>query len=233
MPVSNKFKCLIIDDEPLAIKVIQEHLENFSEHIECIGAYTKPIEAIPLINKGAIDVLFLDINMPSISGIEFLKAIPNQPYVIFTTAYRDFAVDAFELNALDYLVKPISAGRFLKAMNRFLSMEQTQLQKPKEFIHVKADKKNYKIPTASILYIESLDNYIKIKSTTNSLICYESLACIERELPSQIFQRIHRSFIININQIDHYTSSYIVLDDRKFTIGRNYKEQVLNSIEKL
>ena len=227
-----RYTCLIIDDEPLAIKVIQEHLENFSDQIECIGIYTKPIEAMPLLNKGDIDILFLDINMPSISGIELLKAIPNQPYVIFTTAYREFAVDAFDLNALDYLVKPISAGRFLKAMNKFLSMEQTQLQKPKEFIHIKADKKNYKIPTETIRYIEGLDNYIKIKTTTNSLICYESLSGIEKELPVEIFLRIHRSFIININLIDHYTSSYIMLDDRQFTIGRNYKEHVLNKLEK-
>ncbi|MDE5424309.1 LytTR family DNA-binding domain-containing protein [Ancylomarina sp. DW003] len=232
MPGKKKYTCLIIDDEPLAIKVIQEHLENFRDQFECVGMYTKPIEAMPLLNKGDIDILFLDINMPSISGIEFLKAIPNQPYVIFTTAYREFAVDAFDLNALDYLVKPISTGRFLKAVNKFLSLEQTHLSKPKEIIHIKADKKNYNIPAETILYIESLDNYIKIKTTTNSLICYESLACIEKELPAEVFIRIHRSFIINIKQIDHYTSSYIMLDDRQFTIGRNYKEQVLSKLEK-
>lgn len=232
MPGKNKYTCLIIDDEPLAIKVIQEHLGNFSDQIECVGMYTKPIDAIPLLNKGDIDLLFLDINMPSISGIEFLKAIPNQPYVIFTTAYREFAVDAFDLNALDYLVKPISTGRFLKAINKFLSMEQKQLTKRKDIIHIKADKKNYNIPVESILYIEGVDNYIKIKTTTNSLICYESLSRMEKELPAEIFIRIHRSFIININQIDHYTSSYIKLDERKFTIGRNYKEQVLSYLEK-
>jgi len=232
MPGKTKYTCLIIDDEPLAIKVILEHLENFGEQFECVGTYTKPIEAIPLLNKGAIDLLFLDINMPSISGIEFLKAIPNQPYVIFTTAYREYAVDAFDLNALDYLVKPVSTGRFLKAINKFLSLEQTQQTKPKAIIHIKADKKNYNIPAATILYIEGVDNYIKIKTTTNNLICYESLSGIEKKLQAEIFLRIHRSFIININQIDHYTSSYIKLDDRQFTIGRNYKEQVLNHLEK-
>lgn len=227
-----KYTCMIIDDEPLAIKVIQEHLENFSDQIECAGTFTKPIEAISLLNKGGIDILFLDINMPSFSGIEFLKAISNQPYVIFTTAYREYAVDAFDLNALDYLVKPISAGRFLKAINKFLSLVQTQQNKPKDFIHIKADKKHYNIPTETILYIEGVDNYIKIKTTTNSLICYESLSGMEKQLPSEIFIRIHRSFIINIHQIDHYTSSYIKLDERQFTIGRNYKEQVLNHLER-
>ena len=232
MPGKKKHTCLIIDDEPLAIKVIQEHLENFSDQFECVGTYTKPIDAMPLLNKGDIDILFLDINMPSISGIEFLKAIPNQPYVIFTTAYREYAVDAFDLNALDYLVKPISTGRFLKAINKFLSIEQTQLTKRKEIIHIKADKKNYNIPAETILYIEGVDNYIKIKTATNSLICYESLSSMEKELPAEIFMRIHRSFIININQIDHYTSSYIKLDEQQFTIGRKYKEQVLNHLEK-
>lgn len=232
MPGNKKYTCLIIDDEPLAIQVIQEHLEHFSDQIECIGKYTKPIEAMPLLNKGEIDLLFLDINMPSISGIEFLKAISHQPYVIFTTAYREYAVDAFDLNALDYLVKPISTGRFLKAMNKFLSMGQTQAQKRKEFIHIKADKKNYKIPTETLLYIEGLDNYIKIKTKTNSLVCYESLSGIEKELPADQFLRIHRSFIINIQHIAHYTLSYIMLDDRQFTIGRNYKEHVLSRLEK-
>ncbi len=231
MPCKTKYTCLIIDDEPLAIKVIQEHLANFSNQIECVGTYTKPIEAMPLLNKGGIDILFLDINMPSISGIEFLKAIPRQPYVIFTTAYREFAVDAFDLNALDYLVKPISTGRFLKAINKFLSLEQAAYTKPNEIIHIKADKKHYNIPAESILYIEGLDNYIKIKTTSNSLICYDSLSVMEKELPAEMFLRIHRSFIININQIEHYTSSYIKLDDRQFTIGRNYKEQVLNLLE--
>jgi len=231
MPGKKKYKCLIIDDEPLAIKVILEHLDNFSNQIDCLGSYTKPIEAIATLNKGGIDVLFLDINMPSIDGIEFLKALTVKPYVIFTTAYREFAVEAFDLDALDYLVKPISTGRFLKAMNKFLSTKQTQLQKPKAFIHIKVDKKNYKISLETILYIESLDNYIKIKTTTNSLICYESLSGFEKKLPSDIFLRTHRSFIININQIDHYTSSYIMLDDRQFTIGRNYKEHVLNKLE--
>ncbi len=228
---NNKYTCLIIDDEPLAIKVIQEHLDNFSEQFECVGNYTKPIEAMPLLNKGGIDILFLDINMPSISGIEFLKAMPHQSYVIFTTAYREYAVDAFDLNALDYLVKPISTGRFLKAINKFLLLEQTNSTKPKDIIHIKADKKHYNIPAESILYVEGLDNYIKIKTTTHSLICYDSLSCMEKELSSEIFLRIHRSFIINIHQIEHYTSSYIKIDDRQFTIGRNYKEQVLNHLE--
>lgn len=231
MPGKKKYTCLIIDDEPLAIKVIQEHLDNFRDQIVCVGTFTKPIEAIKQLNNGDVDILFLDINMPSISGIDFLKALPKQPYVIFTTAYREFAVDAFELDALDYLVKPISTGRFLKSMNKFLSLKETHTEKPKDFIHIKADKKNYKIPLETILYIESLDNYIKIQTTNNCLICYESLTGIESKLSSDMFLRIHRSVIVNVSHIDYFTSSCIKLNNKQFTIGRNYKEQVLNYLE--
>ncbi len=233
MPKNNKYTCLIIDDEPLAIEVIQEHLENFSEQIECIGTFTKPIESLQVLNTENVDILFLDINMPAINGIEFIKALPNKPYVIFTTAYREFAVDAFELNALDYLVKPVSTARFLKSINRFLLMqsENAQDKKANEFILIKADKKTYKIPSDSISYIESLDNYIKINTSSKSLICYDSLSSIENDLPAEAFLRIHRSYIINVNRIDHYTSSYVRIDDQQLTIGRNYKEQVRNALE--
>jgi DNA-binding LytR/AlgR family response regulator len=231
MQQNKQYTCIIIDDEPLAIKVIEEHLENFNNIIECIGTFTKPINALEILNNHKVDIVFLDINMPSISGIEFIKAIPKQPYVIFTTAYREFAVDAFDLNALDYLVKPISTGRFLKAINKFLALNQSNNTNITEHLNLKADKKNYKIPIDSIIYIESLDNYIKVQTTKTSLISYESLSALEKELPANTFMRIHRSYIINLSMIDHYTSSYVVLDDKKFTIGRNYKEEVIKRLE--
>jgi two-component system, LytTR family, response regulator len=225
-----KYKCIIIDDEPIAIKVIQEHLEKF-ENIECIKGYTKAIDAIEVLNTENVDLLFLDINMPGISGIEFLKSLSNPPKVIFTTAYRNFAVDAFELDAIDYLVKPISFERFLKAINKFLSHAQPKQESEnktddqKDYVILKADKKNYKIKFSEILFIESLDNYIKVHTTDFSIICYESLTAIEKEL-SNDFLRIHRSYIINLTKIDVFTSSYVEIGERKFTIGRNYKEDV-------
>lgn len=233
--VQPKYKSIIIDDEPIAIKVIQEHLEKF-ENIECIKGFTKAIDAIEILNKEKIDLLFLDINMPGISGIEFLKSLTNPPKVIFTTAYREFAVDAFELDAIDYLVKPISFERFLKAINKFLSLAQANQDtgnieiKEKDYIVLKADKKNYKIRFADILFIESLDNYIKVHTNDLSIICYESLLAIEKLLPSSEFLRIHRSYIINLTKIDVFTSSYVEIGERKFTIGRNYKDKALKRL---
>ncbi|MGE0089688.1 MAG: LytR/AlgR family response regulator transcription factor [Bacteroidales bacterium] len=228
-----KFNCVIIDDEPIAIRVIQEHLSKF-ENFQCVQTFTKALDAIQVLNKGKIDLLFLDINMPGISGIEFLKSLAKPPKVIFTTAYRNFAVDAFDLDALDYLVKPISFERFLKAINKFLSVSNpqeapsTEQKQEKDYIILKSDKKNYKMHFKDILFIESLDNYIKVHTTEFSIICYERLSAIEKELPTSDFIRIHRSFIINYSKVDLFTSAFVEIAGRKFTIGRNYREEVIN-----
>jgi len=233
MQILQKFNCVIIDDEPIAIRVIQEHLNKF-EGFQCVQTFTKALDAIQVLNKEKIDLLFLDINMPGISGIEFLKTLTNPPKVIFTTAYRNFAVDAFDLDALDYLVKPISFERFLKAINKFLSVSNpqkaisTEQKQEKDYIILKSDKKNYKIQFNDILYIESLDNYIKVHTSEFSIICYERLTAIEKELPNSDFIRIHRSFIINYSKVDLFTSAFVEIAGRKFAIGRNYREEVIN-----
>ena len=224
------YKCVIIDDEPIAIRVIKEHLGKF-ENIECINGYTNAVDALETIKKENIDLLFLDINMPGISGIEFLKSLTNPPKVIFTTAYRNFAVDAFDLDALDYLVKPISFERFFKAIGKFLSQSKPAMESGnstnlvKDYIVFKSDKKNYKIKYSDILFIESLDNYVKVHTNDFSIICYERLSGIENEL-SNDFIRIHRSYIINLSKVDVFTSAFVEIGDRKFTIGRNYKDDV-------
>lgn len=226
----NKYSCIIIDDEPIAIKLIREHLEKI-DNLNCVDSFTKALDAIDLLNKERIDLIFLDINMPGISGVEFLKSLHNPPKVIFTTAYRNFAVDAFELDAIDYLVKPISFERFLKSVNKFLSLVGSKQNADneqniiKDYIILKADKKNHKIKFKDILYIESLDNYVKVYITDSSIICYESLANLIKEL-SNDFIRIHRSYIINISQLDVFTSSYVEINGRRLTIGRNYKDNV-------
>lgn len=235
MKNKTQYKCLIIDDEPIAIRVIQEHLGKF-ENFECLGSFTKAIDAIALLNNESIDLLFLDINMPCISGIEFLKTLTHPPKVIFTTAYRNFAADAFDLNALDYLLKPISFERFLKAINKFLLLniqsvpEQEKLSVEKNYIILKSEKKNYKILFKDILYIESLDNYIKVHTSGFSIICYERLSRIENELPSDIFIRIHRSYIINYSKLDVFTSAFVEIAGQKFMIGRNYREEVMKRL---
>jgi len=235
MSEQQKYTCVIIDDEPIAIKVIQEHLEKF-DCLVCVKTFTKALTAIELLHTEQIDLLFLDINMPGISGIEFLRTLKNPPKVIFTTAYREFAVDAFELEALDYLVKPISFERFLKAVNKFLALnvefkeKESTEQIQKDYIILKSDKKNYKLRFDDILFIESLDNYIKVHTNEVSIVCYESLSGIEKDLPESEFIRIHRSYIINYSKVDVFTSSYIEISGRKFTIGRNYKDLVNNRL---
>lgn len=237
MAENKTYRCIIIDDEPIAIKVIRDHLENFN-NVECLQGFTKAMDALDVLNKKDVDLLFLDINMPGISGVEFLKSLHTPPKVIFTTAYRNFAVDAFELDALDYLMKPISFERFLKSMNKFfVSMQQQELpsaqqDQKKEYIILKADKKNHKIPLDNILYIESLDNYIKVYTKGSSIICYESLSAMVTELPESDFIRIHRSYIINLNKVDVFTASYVEIGNMNFTIGRNYKEYAMKRLEK-
>jgi DNA-binding LytR/AlgR family response regulator len=237
MDKSNLYKCLVIDDEPMAIAVIKEHLENF-DNIKCAGEYTRAIEAIAHLTKERVDLIFLDINMPNVSGIEFLKSLVHPPEVIFTTAYRNFAVDAFELNALDYLMKPISLPRFLKAVNKFLELKKSrpafepESEDLKSYIILKSDKKNYKVHYDDILYIESMDNYIRVFTSDKSLIVYQQLSTIETELPPEKFIRIHRSTVINKEKITVFTSSFVEIGDKQFTIGRSYRDEVARSLNK-
>ncbi len=232
-----KYNCLIIDDEPVAISIIQEHLEAFN-NFTCLQGFTRAVEATELLSKGQVDLLFLDINMPGISGIDFLKALSNPPVVILTTAYRDFAVDAFDLNVLDYLLKPISFERFLKAINKFLKQTAPVAQgqriedNEERSILLKADKKFHKIDLDDIVFIESLDNYVVVNTQHQKLICYESLSHLENRLPPGHFLRIHRSFLINLKKVTAFTNAHLEIDDRKFTIGRNYKETVVKSLLK-
>ncbi len=232
-----KYKCIIIDDEPIAIDIIEEHLEAFDQ-FEIKGKFTKATEAIASINAGGIDLLFLDINMPGISGINFLKTLSHPPAVIFTTAYREFAVDAFELDAIDYLVKPVAFERFMKAINKFLTFQSTpqktqeHIPDQQDFIIIKSNKKNYKIATQEILFIESMDNYVKIHTTSQTLVCYEKLADLETELPSDKFLRIHRSYIINLNKVGAFTTAFVEIEGHQLNIGRNYRQAVTKVLNK-
>lgn len=236
-----KYKCLIIDDEPIAIDIIEEHLEAFDQ-FEIKGKFTKATEAIAAINAGNIDLLFLDINMPGISGINFLKTLSHPPAVIFTTAYREFAVDAFELDAIDYLLKPIAFERFMKAINKFLTVQsspqKTQEQMPvqQDSIIIKSNKKNYKIAHGEILFIESMDNYVKVHTNDQTLVCYEKLTDLETELPSHKFLRIHRSYIINLNKVTAFTTAFVEIEGHQLNIGRNYRQavtKILNNVSSM
>ncbi len=232
-------KCIIIDDEPFAIKIIESHLASF-KNIELLGSFSNPIEAIELIEQGQVDVMFLDINMPEMSGLDFLKNSRHEYQVIITTAYREYAVESFELDVLDYLVKPIPFNRFLKTMNKLnQTINQNQSKNgeyvgnKEPFIFLKVDKKLVKILLNDILYIESLKDYIKVITAQGNYLVHKSLTGITEELPSSNFMRVHRSYTIAIDKIKSVEGNLVEIDSKKIPIGRNYvkhvKETIFNS----
>lgn len=230
-PKLQTFTCVIIDDEPLAIKVLREHLDKFGDRF-VTEKFTDPVEAFSFLAQHEVDLIFLDINMPGISGMDLLRSISHPPKVIFTTAYRDFAVDAFELNALDYLVKPISFQRFLKAIERFMdvAMQEKETSGAKEFMIFKENKIHHKVALKDIFYVESMDNYLKIHTKSKMIISYGNLTELEEKL-GIIFLRIHRSFIVNTKYVSSYTSSEVSINEKRFPVGRSYRERARNVLQ--
>ncbi|WP_066222368.1 LytR/AlgR family response regulator transcription factor [Formosa haliotis] len=222
-----KIKCLIIDDESLAIKVIEDHLKNF-DHIEIVATFNNPLKAYPIIEQEKIDVIFLDINMPQLSGFAFIENLSYKPLIVFTTAYREYAVKSFELNVLDYLVKPIPFNRFLKTINKvyqqvYVNNATSELNLQQEpHIFLKVSKKLVKVNLNDILYVESLKDYIKVITNLGDYVVHKSLTAISEELPQSNFLRVHRSYTISINKIKSVEGNTIEIANRKIPIGRNY-----------
>jgi DNA-binding LytR/AlgR family response regulator len=228
-----QLKCLIIDDEPLAQNVIENYLDNFSL-IKLIAKCDNALIALEWIKKQKIDLIFLDVSMPFISGIEFIRTLKDPPAIILTTAHKEFAVESYELNVLDYLLKPISFERFLKAINK-LNINASEIPGPvvaetenEAFIYVKSEKKNVKILLRDILFIESLKDYIKIHTVDKTIITQVPISTIEQRLPDN-FLRVHRSFIVAKDKITAYTQHDIEIGKIQIPIGRNYKRIVLKN----
>lgn len=224
---------MIVDDEPLAIEVIETYLKNFSD-IEIIAKCGDGIQAFNILQQKKADLMFLDVKMPGLNGTELLKSLKNPPKVIFTTAYHDYAVEGFELNALDYLLKPVSFDRFLKAMEKvyehfgFTARQniQTGIMPARNqdiFLYLKVERKMVKVDVKDILWIESQKDYIKVVLTDRELISKQKISILEELLPEDEFLRIHRSFIISMNKIESFNSSKIEIDGKELPIGRNYK----------
>lgn len=222
-----QLKCLVIDDEPLAQNVIENYLANFS-FIRLIAKCDNALIAMEWMKKQKIDLIFLDVSMPFISGIDFIKTLQSPPAVIVTTAHKEFAVESYELNVLDYLLKPISFERFLKAINK-LDIDSPEIIKTatsetedNSFIYVKSEKKNVKVMLKDILFIESLKDYIKIHTRERTVITQVPISTIEQRLPDN-FLRVHRSFIIAKDKITAYTQHDLEIGKLQIPIGRNYK----------
>ena len=238
---------IIVDDEPLAQDVLETYIEKIPE-LNLVEKCSNALEANEALKNHDIALMFLDIQMPQLTGVDFLKTLSHPPLVIFTTAYPNYAIEGFELNALDYLLKPISLERFMKAVNK--AMGQLELQnkggsvpgggeeegEEPDFIFVKADKKLVKVNYADIIYIEGLKDYVIIRMENSRVITLQTMKSLEEKLPQNIFKRIHRSYIVNVDKIEAIVGNMIEVIEKNqakhLPIGKNYRDELLELINK-
>jgi two-component system LytT family response regulator len=231
---------MVVDDEPLAIELIENHLSHI-ETMQLVASCNSAMKAYEILNDQRIDLMFLDIQMPLITGLDFLKSLRNPPKVILTTAFRNYALEGYELDVIDYLLKPVTFNRFLKAIEKFYQVtggnrEPTGQLKEHSFIYLKSNKKNYKIYTADILYIESIKDHIHIHFSKDKLIIKQTISEVESMLTGKPFLRIHRSYLINTEKITAFTATDIEINKTELPIGSSYKQLVslaLNSTKDL
>lgn len=224
----SKLNCIIIEDEPLAVKILSDYISQVP-FLVLQGSFKDAILATEYLHEHSPDLIFLDIHLPKLKGMAFLKTLSHPPAVIITTAYHQYAVEGFDLNVTDYLLKPFEFERFLTAVNKVKVAHKekaVEVQEPKDFIFVNVQKKKVKVLFADILYIESQREYIKIVTEKITLLSKMSTHEIEALLPPALFKRIHRSFIVSLNKIDSYTAELVELNGISIPIGRGYREVV-------
>ncbi|HTE33007.1 MAG TPA: response regulator transcription factor [Chryseolinea sp.] len=239
MPPTDRILCIAVDDEPPALDVIRKHIESIVS-LELVAACNNAVEAFEILKSHPVDLLFLDIQMPQILGTDFIRSLQRPPHVIFTTAYRKFAVEGFELNAVDYLLKPISFSRFLQAVNKVLKTNLTSgyaadtmppaTTDQENHISFRSDRKIIRVAFSDILYIESLKDYIRVFTTHRSILTKQPISSLELALPKKKFIRIHRSYIVAIDKIDSYTADLVEIGEVQLPISRMYRNEVIRSI---
>lgn len=233
-----KLRCLLIDDEPPALKVLANYIASING-LEIVGQCRNAIEALDVLKHKAVDVIFLDIKMPRIIGTEFLRNLAHPPKVIFVTAYREYAVDGFELDAVDYLVKPVSFERFFKAitkLNRLMGQETTTVTSetinPSAFVYLKVDKDMKKIFVNEIEFIESWKDYVMVfLAGGKHFLVKQSITAMENLLSEHKFMRVHRSYIVSLSKIAGYNGLSVQLAEKEIPIGRLYKQTVLEKLQ--
>ena len=236
--MKNTVKCLVVDDEPLAIRLLNKHIEQIPQ-LELVAGCQNALEAFELLKKEKIDLIFLDIQMPLLTGIDFVRALQSPPSIIFTTAYREYAVESYELEVIDYLLKPIPFNRFFKAVNKFLNRQgQASLRQRQptleaapieNYLYVNVNKKYVKVLFDEILYAESLKDYVRIHTSNTTIVTKDTMTEFEKKLP-QSFLRIHRSYIVNKEKITAYTAHDIEIGKREIPIGGSYKRDVIKQL---
>ncbi|NOZ48000.1 MAG: response regulator transcription factor [Chlorobi bacterium] len=234
-------RCAIIDDEAIAIAVLDKLLLKIPG-IKVVAKCQSAIEAYSILKNQVIDLLFLDIEMPDLTGIDFLKTLDNPPKVIITSANKNFAIEGFELNVMDYIIKPVTLNRLLKAVNKLPGKEDVSVVQAgdveihvdsSEFIYVKENKKMVKVFIDNIEYIESIKDYSRIITTRKKVVTKQQLSFFEEKLDNTLFLRIHRSIIVSVKRIESYGSSFVEIAGIELPIGRSYKEKVISELKKL
>jgi DNA-binding LytR/AlgR family response regulator len=231
-------KCIIVDDEPLAIEILESYVSKV-EQLQLLSTFRNAISAFTFLQQNSVDLVFLDIQMPKLSGIDFLRTLKQPPKVIFTTAFREYALEGFELEIVDYLLKPIPFDRFLKAVAKVLHQPAIPVAStskhepaPDNYVFFKVDKKMIKTKMADVLYIESIKDYVKVKTSDKEIVTQQKISYLEESLPREQFLRIHRSFIVNLEKIDAYSATDVEIGKHSIPIGRNYKNDVMKILAK-
>ena len=230
-----KIRCLLVDDEPIALSVLASYVRRV-DALELVGQCQSAVECFSLLQSKSIDVLFLDIQMPQLSGLDLLRTLPHPPKVIITTAYREYALEGYELSVLDYLVKPIPFERFMKAVGKVFRHPLTvplssAAVEEEPFIFVREDRKLIRLSLRDIIWLESLRDYVKITTTTQQVVTRQTIGYFEALLPNEQFLRIHRSFMVAVAKIDALTENSIYLSGQQLAIGRYYKQQVFDRLQ--
>jgi DNA-binding LytR/AlgR family response regulator len=238
MDDTQTIRCLIIDDEPPAREIIRRYVQEIPT-LQLIGECANAIQANTALQQHPVDLLFLDIRMPQLNGTDFIKTLKNPPKVIFTTAFSEYALEGYELDVVDYLMKPIRFDRFLKAVNKAYPLHGaaaalkpaaptvTEEKKNESFVYFRADRKMVKVMLDDILYIESMKDYIKVNTVQGIIITKQSISSVEAMLPEKLFVRTHRSFIVSINKIKSFTSELVEVDKTDIPIGKLFRNGVM------
>jgi len=235
-------RCVAIDDEPLALTVIESHCSNI-DNLELVKIFTNPLDGVMYLNSNEIDLLFIDIQMPKLNGMDALKTLPNPPAVIFTTAYSEYAAESYELNAIDYLLKPISLPRFMTAIQKVQTVLTQQLvteiatpekqAQPSDYFFVKSENKSIKVAYEDILYIEGQRDYVQLHLKESKIMSLMTMKKLEQSLPDNLFVRTHRSFIVSLNAVENYAGKTITINGDELPVGDSYFPKVKKVIESM
>ena len=231
-----KLKCLVVDDEPLAIDLLKRHIALLPD-LELVAGCENAIEASSVLGQEKVDILFLDIQMPVIKGIDFIQTLAYRPKIILTTAYKEYAYEAYQLEVVDYLLKPITFNRFLLAVNKVLQIPMiTEAAGPpavefdEAFVYLNIGRRSVKIDLKDILYIESLKDYIRVVTEEKQFVAYHRISAVEKRLPETFFIRVHRSYIVSHLHIDAFSYQGLEVQNKFIPIGRNYKDHVMTKL---